>query len=174
MSAGEQIGHTGATGNVSGPHLHIEVQRAAQWKQGNYVDPQPWVDARKDEPVNIYDYDYLEKPGGTQEIGRNWEKLDQSAWTPNRSGVEFTFAYMRITPRFKSGKHAGAVQVRVMRENGDAHAPASIPVHIDMLEDDGTYPDTFLTFELGEDGGSTHVEVRCVGGIESALTLCHL
>jgi hypothetical protein len=169
VNAGQLIGYSGATGNVSGAHLHVEVQRDSQWRSGNYTDPQPWIDAREDEPaVNVYDYDYLEKPGGTQDIGRSWEKLDQSGWTPKRSGIETTFSYFRITPRFKSGKTAGALQARLMRENGDAHAPTTIPIHIDMLEDDGSYPATFQTFELGEDGGSTHVELRCVGGLESA------
>lgn len=45
VEAGQQIGKSGATGNVTGPHLHVEVQRDSSWQQGNYVNPQPWVDA---------------------------------------------------------------------------------------------------------------------------------
>lgn len=169
VQAGQRIGTSGASGNVSGPHLHVEVQRAAHWQQGNYVNPQPWIDAGDDDMADVLDYDYLEKPGGEQTITRSWCDLDQSGWTPKRKGKEDTFSYFRLRPQFKSGKTAGGLQVRVMREGGDAHAPTTIPVSVDWLEDDGTMPATFLTFELGEEGASTHVELRCVGGLDSAV-----
>ena len=34
MIQGQELGLTGATGNVTGPHLHFEIKR-----QGRYVDP---------------------------------------------------------------------------------------------------------------------------------------
>lgn len=34
IKQGQQIGEVGATGNVTGPHLHFEILR-----NGNYVDP---------------------------------------------------------------------------------------------------------------------------------------
>lgn len=34
ISQGQEIGQTGATGNVTGPHLHFEIKKC-----GRYVDP---------------------------------------------------------------------------------------------------------------------------------------
>jgi len=45
VTAGQKIGEVGSTGNATGPHLHYEVQRAANWRSGNHVNPQPWIDA---------------------------------------------------------------------------------------------------------------------------------
>ena len=47
VQAGQLIGYSGATGNVSGPHLHVEVQKAATWRQGYYTNPQKWIDAQE-------------------------------------------------------------------------------------------------------------------------------
>jgi murein DD-endopeptidase MepM/ murein hydrolase activator NlpD len=40
VQAGEMIGRVGATGNVTGPHLHLEVRI-----NGQPVDPRPWLRA---------------------------------------------------------------------------------------------------------------------------------
>ena len=50
VKAGQKIGEVGATGNVSGPHLHMEVQRSKGWSQTGYYDPSKWLDA------NAYSY----------------------------------------------------------------------------------------------------------------------
>lgn len=42
VTTGETIGRVGATGNVTGPHLHIEVRPGA----GDPIDPMPWLRAR--------------------------------------------------------------------------------------------------------------------------------
>lgn len=44
LDAGEVLGLSGATGNVSGPHLHFEVRVTPQFGSG--IDPLPWLRAR--------------------------------------------------------------------------------------------------------------------------------
>jgi murein DD-endopeptidase MepM/ murein hydrolase activator NlpD len=40
VTTGEVIGRVGATGNVTGPHLHLEVRTVA----GTAIDPKPWLE----------------------------------------------------------------------------------------------------------------------------------
>lgn len=40
VSTGEVIGRVGATGNVTGPHLHLEVRTV----DGTAIDPKPWLE----------------------------------------------------------------------------------------------------------------------------------
>lgn len=42
VTTGETIGRVGATGNVTGPHLHLEVRPDS----GSPIDPMPWLRAR--------------------------------------------------------------------------------------------------------------------------------
>ncbi|BDM73744.1 peptidase [Streptomyces nigrescens] len=46
VSTGDVIGRVGATGNVTGPHLHLEVRPGA----GDPIDPMPWL---RDHGVNV-------------------------------------------------------------------------------------------------------------------------
>jgi murein DD-endopeptidase MepM/ murein hydrolase activator NlpD len=39
VKAGAVIGKSGKDGNVSGPHVHMEVQKQRRWLKDGYVDP---------------------------------------------------------------------------------------------------------------------------------------
>lgn len=112
-------------------------------------------------------YDYLEKPGGSQTVGRSYVDLDQSKWDSPIKGWESTLVYLNITPTFQPGKTHGSVRVRLQRQSGDAHAPHTIPIDIDDLDEDGVFTTQYHTYELGEKGKWTKVQLKCEGGLES-------
>ena len=39
VKAGDVIGKSGMDGNVTGPHVHMEVQKQRRWLKDGYVDP---------------------------------------------------------------------------------------------------------------------------------------
>jgi len=128
------------------------------------------IDEEGDEVSDVLDYDYLEKPSGTFTATRDYKTLDQSSWTPPRDGWENTLVYLNIKPTFRSGKTHGAIRIRLMRENGDAHGYDTISIDADDLDDeDGNILRQYFTWELGEKGAGTKIQLRCVGGLESAL-----
>ena len=43
VKRGEVIGLSGVSGNVTGPHLHVEVQKKERWNATNSVDPKRWI-----------------------------------------------------------------------------------------------------------------------------------
>lgn len=117
-------------------------------------------------PQDVFDYDYLGKPPRPQVIGRTWTRLELSAHQPARPGWEHTLVYLNITPTFQGGKLAGALRPRLVRANGDYSMYDDVLVHADALDGDGVSCRNRLYWEAG-DGGATHLELRCIGGLAS-------
>lgn len=43
VTTGQKLGLTGATGNATGPHLHMEIRLTPEFKAGNFLDPVKWL-----------------------------------------------------------------------------------------------------------------------------------
>jgi hypothetical protein len=169
VEAGQKIGDVGTTGNSSGDHLHVGVYKQPSWKSCGGINPQPWINAQQEgSDMAEVVYDYLDKPGGSLTVGRNYVDLDLSKWDSPAKGKEDTLVYLNITPKFYPGKVAGVVRVRLQREDGDPHAPDSILIHAEGLDEDGVHTAQYYTFELSEKGKWTKIQLKCEGGIESA------
>jgi len=46
LKIGDVIGKVGADGNVTGPHLHMELQAGPGWKKGGGLDPAAIISAK--------------------------------------------------------------------------------------------------------------------------------
>lgn len=117
---------------------------------------------------DVFDYWYGGKPGAPQTFGRKYSRLDLSAHDPAATGLEFTLRYLNIAPTFAPGKTVGALRPRLVRPGGDFTAYDDIEISRDALDDKGAALKTFVYFESG-DGAPTHWEIKCIGGITSAV-----
>ena len=116
-----------------------------------------------------YDYKYLGKPTGTFTVKRgDYVTLDMSSWKPPRSGWEHTYVYLNIKPMFNSGKSAGAIRCRIMREDGDTTGHVDIVIHKDALDSDGRMLFHWNYWEAGEKGVATKVQLLAIGELASA------
>ena len=173
VQAGDYLADVGAEGNVSGPHLHLEYMPHTknQWRCGIHADPQPvldWQPNGGNMGSGNYDYHYGGKPPGTFSITRDYKTLDQSEWSPPRSGWESSTVYLNVDPTFQSGKTVGAIRLRLVREDGDDTGHADLFVMADALDGDGRCLIRWNYWEKGEKGVSTKVQVKCIGGLQSA------
>lgn len=72
VEAGQVIGHTGATGNVTGPHLHFEV-RTSPFTYGSDVDPAIAVTEPEEDEMNSEDWKKLRQIVA-DEVEDGWQK----------------------------------------------------------------------------------------------------
>lgn len=128
VKPGQRIGSSGNTGNSTGPHLHVEVQRAKTWRSGNHVNPQPWIDAKESTPVT-YKYEYSGKPKGTLAIPKGkYVTLDFDTPDPKVQGLELMKVYVNLAIVWPAGAKGGTVRVKFTRDGGDDTAYADFTV----------------------------------------------
>jgi hypothetical protein len=148
-----------------------------EWSSTGKVDPRDDMNVirgdvsdqlQEEEVSNNYDYDYLEKPGGTFTVTRDYKTLDQSTWDPPRSGWENSYVYLNIKPSFQSGKTVGAIRVRLVREDGDTTGHHDLIIHKDALDSEGKTLRHWMYWEAGSGSTTTKVQLLCIGGLASA------
>lgn len=128
VRAGQLIGKAGRTGNVTGAHLHVEVQQGISWSPSRHVNPKPWIDAVKvveDEVVGNARLwqKFSGKPSGVVVVGESWTKMDMVLPAAPFSGSEDHFMYARCNFIWTPGATGDAkVECRYVRSDGDETA----------------------------------------------------
>jgi hypothetical protein len=158
--------HPDLDGQVASVHADL-IAAAAELARVNASLSRLTAQVVTIEATEIYAYDFLGKASGSQTFGRSYGKLDMSFYDPDNPGLEFTLRYLNIKPTFATGKTTGAIRPRLVRADGDDTAYDDIQIHKDALDNDGITLRTFVYFEAG-DGGDTHWELKCIGGLASA------
>jgi hypothetical protein len=121
-------------------------------------------------PQDVYDYKYLGKPDHTQRLDKSYSLVDLSKFMPANKGAEFSLEYINVTPTFESGETVGgAIRMRLKRDDDDNSWYDDLPVLKCMLDDDGKALFTRVYFESGQLGMGTKIQMRCQGGLKSAV-----
>lgn len=172
VQAGDWVGEAGAEGNVSGPHLHIELHpnTKGSWSCSVHADPQPVLDWQPTSTPGGSDMtvwtDYSGKPSGELVIAASagYVQLDADTEDPPFSGLEFHMLYAHCDLSWDSGSALGEIRVKYVREGGDATAYQDYTVargHEDFLI-------TAQHWEAGEKGIGGRWYINVGGGITTA------
>ena len=178
VEAGQYVGESGDEGNVSGPHLHLELHPDSKgmWSCAVHADPTPALYWEPEEPEQPEPPEPEEQSAGfglwTWYSGKrtndwtvhpgDWRPVDLPAQPPSgitANSTEFHFLYLRLElPDPRSATRT--VETRWIRSDGDATAYWS-PAWTEGARDSIAYANTHLESGSGLGG---HWEIRVSGG----------
>ena len=116
VQVGDYVGKSGARGNVSGPHLHLEYHADSKnvWSCSAHDNPQPVLD-HEEEEASVGGYWYSGKPSGSLTFDDSYKRLDVDKWAPDKDCIILGMLYANIDG-------AGEIRVRLVRDPDDATA----------------------------------------------------